>query len=147
MAKPRYVPADFAVDAAAFGRRRVEWREAVGTLARGRLDAAKLQHHAALAVRAQLRMERRRQKDFAADIGFGPERLSRMLNGAAPAALDDVLVLLAGIDVPLARIVARALSPDEADLAGQRYLLGYLDWQREQIAGRIARSAPGRPST
>lgn len=141
------MPAEYALEPKAFGRRAVQWRDVEGTIEEGRLEAAKLQHHAAIAVRVRLRGRRQKQREFAEDLGLGPERLSRMLNGASPIALDDLMVILEGAAVPFARVVREAFSPDEGDASNLAYLRSYLERQLAAVTGRISDSGRGRPST
>lgn len=124
------------------------WGEpAVATaVARARLAAAKLQHEVSRAVRGRLRSAKRTQAWLAREVGWSPERLSRALNGSTPLALDDLLVLVEAAEVSLSVLARNALTPDEAMPANLDYLLWYLDRQREQVAERIAGTAPVRPS-
>jgi hypothetical protein len=54
------------------------------------LRGAVVQHHAAAAIRAQLGRRDLTQKAFAERIGNAPERLNRLLNGAAVMQIHDI---------------------------------------------------------
>lgn len=145
VADPKYVPANLCADPKNFGKRRVEWLEGQPTQAR--LDAARLQHVVAGRVRDMLRRERVTQEVFATSIGWQPARLSRILTGAAPAALEDILTLVAGSMTTLGAVAeAAGLAPDTST-GKLEYLAAYLADQQTKVAARIADTSRERPST
>lgn len=136
-------------DQKAFGRRFVPRAEdAELSLAdRARTDASRLHHEVARSVRDRLRRQQVSQGEFAASIGWGPERLSRALNGAAPMSLEDLLLLVNTSGSNLARAAIAALSAEDEAVANLEFLLAYLTSQQDQVRARIADISRARPST
>lgn len=149
MGAPKYVPSTLCQEPAIFGRRRATW---IGYApddypAAARLSAARVQHEVAREVRGTLERDKLTQEAFAASISWTPVRLSRALNGAAPVALEDLLLLICASRSTLGAVATAADLGSDAVTENLEHLLTYLERQQQQVRARIAGIAQAHPST
>src|SRR5690606_17152899 len=86
------------------GPRRVWTRLPADPVERARSRAAQVQDAAVAHVLAGLKARRYRRADLLERTGWGRERLSRLMNGAAPVDLDDLMLLLDAAGIPFSAV-------------------------------------------
>lgn len=137
MNEARYVPCNYAVEEAAFGRaENIKWRSDVPDDERAKARAAAAQHRYVVRIRSRMRIKKLSASAYARKAGTGYDRFMKVLRGYTIMRLEDI----AAADLILGQISDMGF--DEAARAAQAEARRAVVVAREEAqAQKVAESA------
>lgn len=149
MSRSRYVPRSYLPVGHVFGaaNRPMRQEAPADAVERARMRASYLQEKAAYLVLVRVRRRDVTRTDIQARTGWSRERLSRILNGAVVADLEDLHLLLDAVGIPFAELAWTGARADAEERQRLTLLLDYFTEQQEAMAAKIAQIERARRAT
>lgn len=107
-------------------------------LERARTRASYLQERAAYLVLTRVRRRDITRLELQSRTGWSRERLSRILNGAVVAGLDDIHLMLDAAGIPFADLAWTGARADAEERQRLTLLIDFFTEQQASMAARIA---------
>lgn len=149
MSKPKYIPSSYLPDGHVFGGARRPSRTDLPRDAaeRARVRASQLQERAAYLALRPVRNREVTRAQLQSRTGWSRERLSRILNGAVVATLEDLFLILDAAGIPFAELAWTGSQADFNERQRLTLLMDFLDQQQASMMAKIAHIEQERRAT